>query len=44
MLRKAIGPLLPLAMKFARITMPRNREELDVLIMGLVDGTLLRSR
>ena len=36
MLRKAIGPALPLAMKYFKIPMPKSRQELN----GLIDEKL----
>jgi hypothetical protein len=40
MLRKALGPALPLAMKYLGIKMPENRKELDETVELLIDGKL----
>ena len=42
MLRKALGPALPIAMKYLRIDMPKNREELTQLVDDLSRGKLGR--
>ncbi len=43
MLRRAIGPVLPLAMRYFGIPMPESREALDSLVEGILDGKLPRS-
>jgi len=40
MLRKAIGPALPLALKYLRLDMPKNRDELTDLVDDLSRGKL----
>ncbi len=42
MVRKAIGPALPIALKYLRIGMPKNREELTQLVDDLSRGKLGR--
>lgn len=38
MLRKALGPLLPLATKYFKIKLPQTRQELDAFIESLIGG------
>ncbi len=44
MLRRAIGPALPLAMRYFGIPMPRMREDLDDLVATLKSGELQQRR
>lgn len=44
MLRKAIGPALPLAMRYFDIPTPRSREDLDDLVATLKGGELQQRR
>ena len=42
MLRKALGPVLPIALKYLRIEKPKTREELTELVDDLSRGKLGR--
>jgi hypothetical protein len=42
MIRKAIGPALPIALKYLRIGMPKTREELTQLVDDLAQGKIGR--
>jgi hypothetical protein len=39
-LRKALGPPLPLAMKYFGIKIPQTRKDLDEAVGALIDGKL----
>jgi len=43
MLRRAVGPVLALALRYFGIRMPGSRKELDTLVTGIIDGKLPRS-
>ena len=38
MLHKAIGPALPLSMKYFKISMPKSRQEFDALLDDKLHG------
>lgn len=42
MIRKAIGPALPIALKYLRLSMPKTREELTQLVDDLAHGKIGR--